>query len=62
MSDTSKKPEIVSESEPAFEMIELAIDDIDVLARAFRLISEVCAENDQPEVHLSELPERVLLN
>lgn len=37
----------------AFELIELAVDDIEVLARAFDVINEVCREftaNDLPAV------------
>ncbi len=36
--------ELSTEATEAFEIIELSIDDIDLLARAFQLIEEVCDE------------------
>lgn len=34
----------------AFEIIELAIDDIDVLTRAFDVIKNVCDEVNDPRI------------
>ncbi len=42
----------------AFEMIELAIEDMEVLARAFRFIDDLCQEANSPE----ELPPESLWN
>lgn len=36
-------PQILGEGE-AFEMIELAIEDVEVLTRAFELIDDLCRE------------------
>lgn len=43
MSD-KKEPKAIHDEESAFEMIELAIDDMNVLTKAFNLISQVCEE------------------
>lgn len=58
----AKKDFLVAEQESAFEMIELAIDGVDVLARAFDIISEVCRETDSPRLSLLENPPRELVN
>ena len=39
-----------SEEQEAFEIIETAIDDIQVLVRAFDVITEVCAHNEESEI------------
>jgi hypothetical protein len=52
---------IQSKSDEAFEMIELAIDDIDLLTRAFSVIAEVCDEaNGEPSHPLDKAPEFIL--
>ena len=43
--------------EEATEIIELAIEDIDVLTRAFEVINEVCEEMVDPYVVLEPGPE-----
>lgn len=40
----------------AFEIIELAIDDINLLVRAFDVISEVCEGKEEPRIHLDQAP------
>jgi len=50
-----------TESE-ALEIIELAIDDLDLLTRAFTIISDACAENPDPLVEAGEIPGKLLLN
>ncbi len=55
----SPKSEITTTEPDALEIIELATNDIDTLAKAFDLITEVCKEFDQPELAVSaknELP------
>lgn len=44
MAEDTKKE--LTNNEEAFELIELAIDDIELLSRAFELISDVCNEFD----------------
>lgn len=48
--------------EEAFEIIELAIEDIDVLTRAFTLIQDVCDElqDRKPAVEIDSLEEIVI--
>jgi hypothetical protein len=58
----AKKDFLFAEQESAFEMIELAIDGVDVLARAFDIISDVCRETDTPRLSLLENPPRELVN
>ena len=50
MSKPSKKDE-------AFEIIELATNNLEDLAKAFELIDEVCTSFSQPELELSEQTE-----
>ena len=45
----------------AFEMIELAIDDLDLLTRAFEVINEACEELQNPRVQINT-PPRVMIN
>lgn len=55
------KNESQATQEEAFEMIELATDDLDVLARAFDVISEVCEELNHPFVSLEDdIPETLI--
>lgn len=61
MSKPTKAPSIANESD-AFEMIELAIDDLDALARAFDLITQVCAERNRDADSSSSNPEKMILN
>jgi hypothetical protein len=63
-----QKPQVENESlqqaataEDAFEMIELAIDDIDLLTRAFEVINEACAELEDSELE-SDTPPRMIIN
>ena len=50
------------DQEEAFEMIELATEDLEVLARAFHVIEEVCDELQNPNPQLEEEPQKLLLN
>jgi len=45
MSKPDKNQDAPATQADAFEMIELACDDLDALARAFNLIDEVCQEH-----------------
>lgn len=58
--DKAEKSPAVQEE--AFEMIELAIGDLDTLARAFNLIAEVCEENCAAPSLGEELPPKNLVN
>lgn len=44
MSKFSKDPVKQISEDESFEIIELAIDDIELLAKAFTVISEACAD------------------
>ena len=61
MSDDSKKFDAAKEAD-AFEMIEMAIDDISSLTRAFDLINTICTEANNPELidDCDEQPKLVL--
>lgn len=48
MSHSTKKSEVLTEQD-AFEVIEMAIDDLDLLTRAFQVISEVCQQEEQEQ-------------
>lgn len=50
--------------EEIFEIIELAIDDIDLLTRAFEVIEQVCEELEGPElkIDIDIIPDKHLLN
>lgn len=50
-----------SENE-AFEMIELAIDDLSLLARAFEVINQACEQLEEGEVDEDEHLPRMLIN
>ena len=61
----SKTPKSVSQptlENEAFEMIELAIGDLDTLTRAFNLISEVCEEGNTPSRICVDTPPKNLVN
>jgi len=55
----SNKP--ATNEDEVFEIIELAIDEIDLLTRAFKVIGEVCDELRNPEVSLDS-PSKQLVN
>lgn len=55
----------IHDEESAFEIIELAIDDINVLTRAFNVINTICEEltvdsEASDEVEAAELPEPMM--
>lgn len=62
MSKANKEFLLDQQQESAFEMIELAVGGLDVLARAFDVIAEVCRESEAPQVSLLETPPRELIN
>lgn len=52
----------VTEAE-AFEIIELAIEDVDILTRAFTVIQDVCDElQDRKPVREISLQEEIIIN
>jgi hypothetical protein len=53
------KKETVSETE-SFEMIELAIDNLELLTRAFTLIKDICEETEPQPTFPLEPPEHLL--
>ena len=56
------KKQDLTNKEDAFEMIELATDDLDVLARAFDVIKKVCEEKDFVSLSLEEELTDTLIN
>lgn len=48
--------EAKQKEEEAFEIIELAIDDINLLARAFDVINEVCQQRDETQIQVESAP------
>ena len=52
---TENLPEATEDK--AFEMIELAISDIDLLTKAFSMISDICAEERGEQIGQSDLEE-----
>lgn len=54
MSDKNHKHATIRNESEAFEIIELASDDLNALARAFNLISEVCREQQRSTVIIEE--------
>jgi hypothetical protein len=58
------KPAKCSEhtSEEAFEIIELATNDLEVLARAFDVISEVCNELNNPSIQFDKAEAKLDIN
>lgn len=62
MSKTPKTSDSNDVRDEAFEMIELAMGDLETLTRAFNLISEVCEEGkSQPRISM-DLPPKNLVN
>lgn len=62
MSKTSKNAEQINPENEAFEMIELALSDLETLTRAFNLISEVCEEGNRSARISVEAPPKNLVN
>ena len=56
----AKNTESASKSE-ALEIIELTINNIDLLTRAFEVINEACEELQNPQLQL-DTPPRVMIN
>ena len=48
------KPASTPQKQDALEIIELATDDLQTLAKAFDLITEVCKEFEQPNLTVAE--------
>ncbi len=48
--------------EEIFEIIELAIDDLETLTRAFEVIGNVCEELQAPNMLVDVLPEKELVH
>jgi hypothetical protein len=45
-----------------FEIIELAIDDLELLTRAFNVISEVCEETSHPELRFDDIKADLIIH
>jgi hypothetical protein len=61
MSKCSK--ELSQREAESFEIIETAIDDLELLKKAFDVVKEVCEELDGPAVSLEQTyPSRQLIN
>lgn len=65
MSKTDRPNEIIEanseeQKEQAFEMIELAIDQSELLTRAFDIIGQVCCEQLSMAIDSSEIAEPIL--
>lgn len=54
MSDKLKNSPANSAQEEVFEIIELAIDDLELLTKAFDLINDVCEDLKQPVEFLAD--------
>ncbi len=62
MSKLEKAEQLVESHDEAFEMIELAMGDLDTLTKAFNLISEICeAREITPQLGV-ETPPKNLVN
>jgi hypothetical protein len=46
----------------AFEIIELAIDDVNLLTEAFDVINQVCKELNDPAINLEPAPAKLVLH
>jgi len=46
----------------SFEMIELAIDEVELLTKAFGVIEEVCAEMNNPSVCFDSHSKKYTIN
>lgn len=55
MAKVDKDNQLSPEATEALEIIELSIDDLDLLARAFQLIEEAC-EGEEPQATLTAEP------
>lgn len=53
MSKKFNKQNTQAEQE-VFEIIELAIDDLELLSRAFTMINDVCSELSNPELAIED--------
>lgn len=53
MSKKFNKQNTQAEQE-VFEIIELAIDDLELLSRAFTMINDVCSELSNPELAVED--------
>ncbi|MBN8550368.1 MAG: hypothetical protein J0M12_13730 [Deltaproteobacteria bacterium] len=62
MSKTPKTTQSPTLESDAFEMIELAMGDLDTLTRAFTLISEVCEEGSKAPRLAIDTPPKNLVN
>lgn len=56
------KDTAASTENEAFEMIELALGDLETLTRAFDLISEICEERDNASALSLDMPPKNLVN
>lgn len=52
----------ISDNSEALEIIELAIDDLETLTKAFNMISRVCEEMNNPHIDFSDDVESGLIN
>ena len=59
--DFMKKQDLTNQDD-AFEMIELATDDLEVLTRAFDVIKKVCEEKEFVTLSLDEELSDTLIN
>ncbi len=66
MSKELKVPETVAATittqDEAFEIIELAIDQVELLTRAFSVIEEACGHMNQQQILLSENVDEVTIH
>lgn len=60
----AKKTELTQDTEEkeGFELIEMATADVELLTRAFYVISEICEELEKPRLSIDALPEKVTLH
>lgn len=58
----SSKTDDTQARDEAFQIIELATQDIETLTRAFNLISEVCEELGGTSIKLAESNTEVIIN
>ncbi len=59
--DTPTIADSIAKSD-SFEIIELAIDEVDLLTKAFGVIAEVCAEMNNPSVYLDSAEKKYVIN
>ena len=52
----------IKSEQDAFEIIELAVNDLETLTRAFEMISDVCRELEDPHVYFEDKPRETLIN